>query len=51
MDDCVLCIDMGTGLHKLWNPAIPDERTYGKFGEHGGHGTDGKRQGTCGGLL
>ena len=39
------------GLHKLWDPAIPDERTWSKFGEHGEHGKDGKRQATCGGLL
>ena len=29
------------GLHKLWNPAIPDGRPRSKFGEHG---KDGKHQ-------
>ena len=30
------------GLQKLWNPAIPDGKTWSKFGEHGEHGIDGK---------
>ena len=29
------------GLQKLWNPAIPDGKTWSKFGEHG---KDGKYQ-------
>ena len=35
-----------SGLHKLWNPAILDGRTWNKFGEreHGEHGKDGKHQ-------
>ena len=37
MDDCVLCINYRLRLRKLWNPAIPDERTWSKFGEHGAH--------------
>ena len=32
------------GLQKLWNPAIPDGKTWSKFGEHGEHGKDGKHQ-------
>ena len=38
------------GLHKLWNPAILDGRTWSKLGDHGEqrdrgeHGKDGKHQ-------
>ena len=32
------------GLQKLLHPAIPDGRTWSKFGEHGEHGKDGKHQ-------
>ena len=37
----------GTGLYKLFNPAIADGRTWcnlGKQGEQGKHGKDGKHQ-------
>ena len=30
------------GLQKLFHPAIPDGRTWSKFGEHGQHGEHGK---------
>ena len=33
-----------SGLQKLFHPAIPDGRTWSKFGEHGEHGKDGKHQ-------
>ena len=35
------------GLYKLFNPAIPDGRSWsnlGEHGEHGKHGKDGKLQ-------
>ena len=34
---------MNEGLHKLWKPVIPDERTgseFGKYGEDGKHHKD-----------
>ena len=31
-------------LHKFWNSAIPDGRTWSKFGERGEHEKDEKHQ-------
>ena len=33
-----------SGLHKLWNPAIRNGRTWNKFGEYGEHGEHGKME-------
>ena len=38
------CLNLVTGLHKLWNLAIPNWKVWSNIWEPGKHGNDGKHQ-------